>query len=577
MAMLTRDIKAKLRLLTSCFQPPSSLQLAAGRNPPPPYYGSLQPELTLVLPPPYIESTPPQLQPAAASSSPLPLPLPLHVASSSFERPLSFPIPLHVALPDAWALAVEVTEARTIIVPAARNINIVNRELTKKRKRDDPATRSLQSQGRGIRKVAAMFGEISTILANAEEYAKHPYPDDEDDEDDDDEDETERSEKEKLSEMKRRQVTNFYCASCGLPLYSAELNLGAALEIKRLVPNLKQVVAKYKEKDDLSPLVHYFTALQKGANDARSDDFKRVTIAIGNLINQDRDRPELLVFDHTPSIKETRQQEDGTEVEVLIKQKAPILNPSSRSTRGIEHDITGGLLSTIDLDWSDPKRVVFLYCLIPWLTHILPSSLVLPFRVRGGLRGHTLHLGGNYWARIFYDKFQGNNKCVEDGFLKSRYLVKGYMVIFTAPSSADAEEDENTPPAKKPSRTTKPVRKTVADIVGMNGKVSPRSLAYVVVLVYLSLTTATQWTTEYYGVSMVQLYDFIVDFFEGPKPGSAAKARADALLAWWNKKIFPSHAASAATHQTTVNSRAMLKAQRRAMELPTAMELETVS
>ncbi|KAJ6607299.1 hypothetical protein B0H10DRAFT_2439647 [Mycena sp. CBHHK59/15] len=499
-------------------------------------------KLTLVLPPPYIESTPPQLQPAAASSSPLPLPL--HVASSSFERPLSIPIPLHVALPDAWALAVEVTEARTIIVPAARNINIVNRELTKKRKRDDPATRSLQSQGRGIRKVAAMFGEISTILANAEEYAKHPYPDDEDDEDDDDEDEdeTERSEKEKLSEMKRRQVTNFYCVSCGLPLYSAERNLGAALEIKRLVPNLKQMVAKYKEKDDLSPLVHYFTALQKGANDARSDDFKRITIAIGNLINQDRDRPELLVFDHTPSIKETRQQEDGTEVEVLIKQKAPILNPSSRSTRGIEHDITGGLLSTIDLDW-----------------------------IRGGLRGHTLHLGGNYWARVFYDKFQGNNKRVEDGFLKSRYLVKGYMVIFTAPSSADAEEDENTPPAKKPSRTTKPVRKTVADIVGMNGKVSPRSLAYVVVLVYLSLTTATQWTTEYYGVSMVQLYDFIVDFFEGPKPGSVAKARADALLAWWNKKIFPSHAASAATHQTTVNSRAMLKAQRRAMELETVL------
>ncbi|KAJ6601590.1 hypothetical protein B0H10DRAFT_677518 [Mycena sp. CBHHK59/15] len=160
--------------------------------------------------------------------------------------------------------------------------------------------------------------------------------------------------------------------------------------------------------------------LQKGANDARSDDFKRITIAIGNLINQDRDRPELLVFDHTPSIKETRQQEDGTEVEVLIKQKAPILNPSSRSTRGIEHDITGGLLSTIDLDWSDPKGVVLLCCLIPWLTHILPSSLQSP---RGAARPYTPPRR-QHWARVFYDKFQGNNKRVEDGFLKSRYLVK---------------------------------------------------------------------------------------------------------------------------------------------------------
>ncbi|KAJ7739267.1 hypothetical protein DFH07DRAFT_965826 [Mycena maculata] len=187
------------------------------QSPPPHYYGPLQPEPAFVLPPPYIESTPPQLQPPAASSS--------------FQRLLSIPIPLHVTLLDGWALVFEVTKA------AAHNIKVVNRELTKKRKRDDPATRSLQSQGRGIRKVAAMFGEISTILADAEEYAKHPYPDDEEDDGDED-DETERSEEDE----------------------NAERNLEAALEINRLVPNLKQMVAKYKKKDDLSPLVHYFTA-----------------------------------------------------------------------------------------------------------------------------------------------------------------------------------------------------------------------------------------------------------------------------------------------------------------------------
>ncbi|KAJ7292047.1 hypothetical protein C8J57DRAFT_222648 [Mycena rebaudengoi] len=80
----------------------------------------------------------------------------------------------------------------------------------------------------------------------------------------------------------------------------------------------------------------------------------------------------------------------------------------------------------------------------------------------------------------------------------------------------------------------------------------------------MSLSFATFWTPDYYGVSLPQLYDFIVDFFEAPAPGTDARACADDLLKWWNQQIFPTHASSAASHRTAVASRAALRQQRRA-------------
>ncbi|KAJ7270461.1 hypothetical protein C8J57DRAFT_1468495 [Mycena rebaudengoi] len=108
------------------------------------------------------------------------------------------------------------------------------------------------------------------------------------------------------------------------------------------------------------------------------------------------------------------------------------------------------------------------------------------------------------------------------------------------------------------------MRKVVAELLGLNGKVTARSIAYVAVLVCVATADATFWTHDYYGVSLPQLYDFIVDFFEAPGPGTDARARADDLLKWWNQQIFPTHASSAASHRTAVASRAALRQQRAA-------------
>ncbi|KAJ7894120.1 hypothetical protein B0H13DRAFT_1719353 [Mycena leptocephala] len=256
-----------------------------------------------------------------------------------------------------------------------------------------------------------------------------------------------------------------------------------------------------------SPRFHTLTQkqVQKGANDARSDDFRRVTRCMAQWINEDSssDKPDLKV---------------------------------NRSNRGADHDITGGLLTSTKTDWNNPRTC-------------------------DDIRSSTT-VGSNYFFRVFYEGFQGDPKKVVPGFLKSRYVVKSYKAVFTAPSSAE-DDDENTPPMKKlKAATGGPIGKAVATILGMNGMVTPRSIAYVAVLVWLSLTNVSTWKEEYYSVSLPQMYDFIVDFFEEPAVGSEAREGADALLSWWNQQIFPAHASSAATHKTSIASRAALRAER---------------
>ena len=63
------------------------------------------------------------------------------------------------------------------------------------------------------------------------------------------------------------------------------------------------------------------------------------------------------MFDHTPSITVTNLETGEPET---LKRRAPHLT-KDRSTRGIEHDITGGLLTSMKTDWKDSGCVVCPY------------------------------------------------------------------------------------------------------------------------------------------------------------------------------------------------------------------------
>jgi hypothetical protein len=76
------------------------------------------------------------------------------------------------------------------------------------------------------------------------------------------------------------------------------------------------------------------------------------------------------------------------------------------------------------------------------------------------------------------------------------------------------------------------------------------------------------------------MYNFIVNYFEAPREGTPHRQHVDKLLAWWNqcvvhfyllplsnswrdRQIFPTHASSASTARTSINSMAKLRAQRK--------------
>ncbi|KAJ6624451.1 hypothetical protein B0H10DRAFT_2186718 [Mycena sp. CBHHK59/15] len=359
-------------------------------------------------------------------------------------------------------------------------------QAQRKRKRDgSEKTVSTQAMGRGIRMLAALFGEIPMIVTDAEAYALDRYGDDDFDE---------------FSENLTDQESAYLADK-----RECERNLGAYQQIMQLVPALKHKLVG-TGVGTAAALIDFYAALQKGANDSRSDDIGRLSRSLGSWINADRDRPDLSVFDHTPSIVD---QEGKT-----IRQYAPLLY-DDRVNRGVEHDLCGGLLSPIELDWGKKD-------------------------IRIQLCAGTVPLSKSFFCCIFYFGFNGDPDDVDVGFLKSRYLVK------------------------RPKTTSKVLCKPACEIFHMDGKVTPRSIAYIAVIEHFALTSAHHWTPEYYGFSYPQMYNFIVDYFEAPRESTPHKAHVEALLEWWNKQIFPTHASSARTHHTAVTSMAKLQAQRRA-------------
>jgi len=130
----------------------------------------------------------------------------------------------------------------------------------------------------------------------------------------------------------------------------------------------------------------------------------------------------------------------------------------------------------------------------------------------------------------------------------SPLLVKVYKAIFTAPSSAadvdvneaDESDVENIPPVKKrkaPQSSKKALanQRTIATRVNLNEKVTPRSIAYVAVILHFNLQTSERWDEQYGGFDYRGLYNYVIDFFEDVDDDDETKKRAKELLKWWDE------------------------------------------
>ncbi|KAJ3926634.1 MAG: hypothetical protein NXY57DRAFT_864688, partial [Lentinula lateritia] len=176
----------------------------------------------------------------------------------------------------------------------------------------------------------------------------------------------------------------------------------------------------------------------------------------------------------------------------------------SRNNRGLENDMTGGLLGPGEIDWNDNT-----YRMDP-----------------------DYDFAGSAHSLCFYkdEIFDPNDP--DKGFLQSHWLLQTYRTIFTSPSSAkgQSEDVENLPPSKK-KKTSNSHRAHVANIIHMT-EVTPRSIAYAAVHLHIALTDTSHWTHSYDGYNYQDLWNFVVDFFEDPIDEEAEKQGKE-LLKWW--------------------------------------------
>jgi hypothetical protein len=113
-----------------------------------------------------------------------------------------------------------------------------------------------------------MFGEISAVITDTEEYALNPYPEDEpedEQEDEDNEDEEPRESLELTEEQEQYLFDKRECVSSA-PLVlkfdsvqsRCERNLESFNQMKRIIPNL----AKRLQDSDAEDLIHFYGAVR---------------------------------------------------------------------------------------------------------------------------------------------------------------------------------------------------------------------------------------------------------------------------------------------------------------------------
>ncbi|KAJ3920566.1 hypothetical protein F5877DRAFT_65608 [Lentinula edodes] len=137
-------------------------------------------------------------------------------------------------------------------------------------------------------------------------------------------------------------------------------------------------------------------------------------------------------------------------------------------------------------------------------------------------------------ARCFYKDEEFDPDDFDKGFLQSYLLVQVYRLMFTSLlSTKDQSQDvENLPASKKKKTTGTNHHGNVAQIIHMND-VKPYSIAYATVHLHFALSDASQWTNSHMGYNYLNVWNFIVNFFEDPE-GKEEEQRSKELLKWWN-------------------------------------------
>ncbi|KAJ3512638.1 hypothetical protein NMY22_g15272 [Coprinellus aureogranulatus] len=176
----------------------------------------------------------------------------------------------------------------------------------------------------------------------------------------------------------------------------------------------------------------------------------------------------------------------------------PPLSRNRKSDRGFFHFRTGELLCPPTLDWSDDA-------------------------LRTQLRSGEIIVSGEQWPAFLYLEHKVDLGRPWEGLLQGPLLVSAFKHVFTCPSSVDEE--------------IRATRSGNAELHGMT-EVTRASLAYIATMV---IVLSVDGPSTKPLTSFIYPSRSILDFLEDPEE----QLEVEALLKWWNMKIFPSHHAPA--------------------------------
>ncbi|CAK5267104.1 unnamed protein product [Mycena citricolor] len=404
-------------------------------------------------------------------------------------------------------------------------------------KKNDPRIKGLRTTGRQFYRVVHLFESahvaVSEGLDHEAAMANNEWPPEELDDD--------ASEEEKLK-------------------YDDEIREGERAHdtykaFRKLIPELDSVVLSDNVKD-------LYASIMSGATDGRSEDLKKITVAVAEYVNERQYKMDMAAAVAVTDLASMECGSSNRIPEPLTVPKIQYVDPTSRQGRGFQNDVCGFWLCPVGINWLDES---------------------IRAKLRNGDNiisdGVELDLSQEVAIPLFYKNGKSNEHDLEDGLFMTMLLVKLYQIIFTAPSSVEDEaaDDNDAEPdnsgngprkrLRKAKNQTASSRETNAEKSNLNGKVTGRSIAYIACLAYFGLTNAANWRTPLgNSVSLPYMYTWAVDFFEGPKPGSQARARADRVLEWWNKKVFPRHVSRIIAHPNGQSSSQRMRAQRAAKE-----------
>ncbi|KAG2113262.1 hypothetical protein BD769DRAFT_1673798 [Suillus cothurnatus] len=222
-------------------------------------------------------------------------------------------------------------------------------------------------------------------------------------------------------------------------------------------PSVRKLVHSVVENGELSCV---YSKLNKGADGARADDMTQLKVTVASWLMQNTLPP------------------------------CPVIQGQNKIGRGFNNNVTGRLICPVDYDWNDPV-------------------------VQQGIRDYhpDYHVMAHSWPAFLYKDEVYDPSNPTDGLFRGKLLLKIFKYIFTSPTSAEMEDQEQLDP----------------ELLS--------SIAYVAVQLRFALSSTGSWRIIDDKFNHQEFYDNIVDFFELAVTSDAAKEVEDLLL-WWNRKVF---------------------------------------